>query len=141
MKTLTIALALAATAAATAATGCKKTSNQQNPPTPMAKPLETAPTPAPTPAPINPSATTPPSNDRNPVAELPADCSAYKASIDRMNTCDKLPKEQRDALSADFDRQAAKWAALPLESKAQVGQQCKASNDAVIAAAKDVCGW
>ena len=74
-------------------------------------------------------------------ADLPAECNDYKAAIDKLSTCDKMPQQARDALKNAYDQASAGWANLPAEAKANLATACKAGADAVNQSAKQVCGW
>ena len=73
--------------------------------------------------------------------ELPAECTAYKATIEKLASCDKLAAQVRDGLKQTFDQASASWASLPAAGKAGLATGCKAGTDAVLAAAKSTCGW
>ena len=73
--------------------------------------------------------------------DMPAECAEYKAAIDKLATCDKMPPAAREALVKAFDDASAGWANLPAEAKAGLATSCKAGTDAVMAAAKTTCGW
>jgi hypothetical protein len=73
--------------------------------------------------------------------DLPAECNDYKAAIDKLSGCDKMPQAARDALKNAFDQASASWASLPAESKAGLATACKAGADAVMQSAKTTCGW
>jgi hypothetical protein len=62
---------------------------------------------------------------------LPAECDDYKAAIDKLSTCDAMPKEARDAMKQAFDQASTGWAALPADAKASLATACKAGADAV----------
>lgn len=72
---------------------------------------------------------------------LPAECVDYRATVEKLKTCDKIPEKARDALVKAFDDAAARWATLPEGAKAGLSTSCKAGSEAVVAAAKDTCGW
>ena len=63
--------------------------------------------------------------------DLPAECNDYKAAIEKLQSCDKMPKEARDAMKTAFDGASAGWANLPAEAKASLATACKAGADAV----------
>jgi hypothetical protein len=63
--------------------------------------------------------------------DLPAECNDYKAAIDKLSSCDKMPKEARDAMKQAFDSASSGWANLPAEAKAGLATACKAGADAV----------
>ena len=73
--------------------------------------------------------------------ELPAECNDYKAAVQKLAGCDKMPQAARDALKNAFDQASATWANLPAESKAGLASSCKAGADAVMSSAKATCGW
>lgn len=72
---------------------------------------------------------------------LPTECNDYKAAIDKLASCDKMPQQARDALKQAYDQASAGWASLPAEAKANLATACKAGTDAVTTSAKQVCGW
>lgn len=73
--------------------------------------------------------------------DLPAECNDYKAAIEKLASCDKMPQQARDALKNAYDQASAGWANLPAEAKANLATACKAGADAVTQSAKQVCGW
>ena len=73
--------------------------------------------------------------------DLPAECNDYKAAIEKLASCDKMPQQARDALKQAYDQASASWASLPAEAKANLATACKAGADAVTQSAKSVCGW
>ena len=87
-------------------------------------------------APADPAAAAPAA-----AGDLPAECNEYKASIEKLATCDKMPAAARDALKKAFDDASAGWAKLPADAKAALGTACKAGADAVMTSAKTTCGW
>ncbi|MES1265898.1 MAG: hypothetical protein ABUU24_09665 [Variovorax sp.] len=141
MKKLTTLFAVAALATTISLAGCKKKDDGNA--TSADKPAEgvkkddkaAAPTPAP--------AATPDKAAAAPAAagDLPAECNEYKASIDKLASCDKMPQQARDALKQAYDQASAGWANLPAEAKANLATACKAGTDAVTTSAKQVCGW
>ena len=145
MKKLTTLFAVVALAATVSLTGCKKkTDNAAT----ADKPAEGAPaaagTPAaaPAPTPAAPAATGSAAAAAPAAAgDLPAECNEYKAAIDKLSSCDKMPQQARDALKQAYDQASAGWANLPAEAKANLATACKAGADAVMTSAKQVCGW
>ena len=145
MNKLTTLFAIVTLATTLGLSGCKKKRDEEakdNPPAAKAgemKPDDTKAAPKP--------------DDKAPVevkkddkavpaaGDLPAACADYKAAIEKLATCDKMPKEARDALKSAFDTASASWATLPAESKAGLSTACKAGADAVTASAKTTCGW
>ncbi len=73
--------------------------------------------------------------------DLPAECNDYKAAIDKLASCDKLPQQAKDALKQAYDQASTGWANLPAEGKAALKDACKAGADAVMTSAKATCGW
>ena len=126
MNKLTTMIAMFAMTAALAVTGCK---GDQKKSEPMAKPAETETKPAETkPAETKPTETKP---TEAKAGDLPAECADYKAAIDALAKCDKLPQATRDALKQSYDQTSAAWASVPAEGKAALGTACKSAADAV----------
>jgi len=73
--------------------------------------------------------------------DLPAECAEYKAAVEKLATCDKLPAASRAALKKSFDDASASWASMPAEQKAGLSTSCKAGTEAVMSSAKTPCGW
>jgi hypothetical protein len=67
----------------------------------------------------------------NAAGDLPAECADYKAAIESLAKCDKLPQATRDALKQSYEQTSAAWASVPAEGKAALGTACKAAADAV----------
>ncbi|HSN27744.1 MAG TPA: hypothetical protein VLT45_15740 [Kofleriaceae bacterium] len=144
MKKLTTFFAVIALAATVSLTGCKKKKEGE---TSADKPAEgttattgsaaAAPTPTPAPAAATGSAAAAPAA----AGDLPAECNEYKAAIEKLSSCDKMPQQARDALKQAYDQASAGWANLPAEAKANLATACKAGADAVMTSAKQVCGW
>jgi hypothetical protein len=63
--------------------------------------------------------------------DLPAECTDYKAAVDALAKCDKLPQATRDALKQAYDQSATAWANIPAEGRAGLATSCKAAADAV----------
>ncbi len=63
--------------------------------------------------------------------DLPAECADYKAAIESLAKCDKLPQATRDALKQSYEQTSTAWASIPAEGKAALGTACKAAADAV----------
>jgi hypothetical protein len=139
MKMLTTLFAIVTLSTTLGVAGCsKKRDEEAKDLTPVPKTGEAKPETAPKPDEVKkeePKAA--------PVAagDLPAECNDYKAAIAKLATCDKMPKEARDALTKAFDQASATWATLPAEQKAGLSSACKAGADAVTASAKTTCGW
>jgi len=71
--------------------------------------------------------------------DLPAECNDYKAAIEKLSSCDKMPKEARDAMKTAFDQASTGWAGLPAEAKASLATACKAGADAVKQSSAAMC--
>jgi hypothetical protein len=127
MKKLITLVSLCAMSIALAA--CPKKNDEKK--TEAAKPAETKPDET-KPAETKPDETKP---------ELPAECAEYKAMIDKLATCDKMPKESRDSLKQAFDAAAPTWANVTPETKATVAESCKKAADSLKSAAATTCGW
>jgi hypothetical protein len=63
--------------------------------------------------------------------DLPAECGEYKAAIEELAKCDKLPQATRDALKQSYEQTSAAWASVPAEGRAALGTACKSAADAV----------
>lgn len=63
--------------------------------------------------------------------DLPAECNEYKAAIESLAKCDKLPQQAKDALKQSYEQTSAAWASVPAEGKASLATACKAAVDAV----------
>ncbi len=63
--------------------------------------------------------------------DLPAECGEYKAAIEALSKCDKLPQATRDALKQSFEQTSAAWGNVPAEGRAALGTACKSASDAV----------
>jgi hypothetical protein len=75
---------------------------------------------------------------------LPAECTEYKALIEKLAACDKMPAASRDMLKKSFDDTAKAWAdfdKLPADAKTALTGGCKQSADALKKAAGPTCGF
>lgn len=63
--------------------------------------------------------------------DLPKECADYKAALDKLAACDKVPANAKDALKKSFDQASATWATVPAESKATLSTACTAGAKAV----------
>ena len=72
---------------------------------------------------------------------LPPECAEYKATVEKLKSCDKMPPKAKDALIKAFNDASAGWANMPEGAKAGLNQSCKAGTEAVAVAAKEACGW
>lgn len=127
MKKLSTLLSLFAITTALAATGCGSKGKDEKKVDPVAKPTEE--TPKPTEA--KPEEKKPDETKPAATGALPAECDEYKAAIDALAKCDKLPQATRDALKQSYDQTSAAWASVPAEGKAALGTACKSAADAV----------
>ncbi len=78
------------------------------------------------------------------VAGLPPECADYKALVDKLATCEKLPQASRDMLKKSFDDTAKAWTnmeKLPADAKAALVGGCKQGADALKQAAGSACGF
>jgi hypothetical protein len=66
-----------------------------------------------------------------PAGDLPAECQEYKAAIDKLAACDKLPQQTRDALKQSYEQTSAAWASVPAEGRASLATACKSAAEAV----------
>jgi hypothetical protein len=113
--------------AAPAATEAPKTTEPAAVDPAAAKPADPAAAPAADPA-AAPAAA--------PAGDLPAECTDYKAALEKLATCDKLPAASKDAFkNAWTGIETSLTAATTPEAKAAVGQACKAGADGVKQAA------
>lgn len=87
------------------------------------------------PAPAGGAAAAPEGSAAAPAAagggDLPAECNDYKAAIEALSKCEKLPQATRDALKQSYEQTAAAWASVPAEGRAALGTACKSAADAV----------
>lgn len=120
MTKLTTMISTLALFTALAVTGCKNKDGDKA----SAKPTEGETKPAET----KPAETKP---TEAKAGDLPAECADYKAAIDALAKCDKLPQATRDALKQSYDQTSAAWASVPAEGKAALGTACKSAADAV----------
>jgi hypothetical protein len=63
-----------------------------------------------------------------------AECDEYKAEVDKLAKCDKIPQQARDAMKQGFDSASAAWkdlASAPKEAKDAAASACKSGTDAV----------
>jgi hypothetical protein len=131
MKKLTTVFSMLAFSTVLAVTGCKKGDGDADKAT--AKPTETETKPADKPAETKPDETKP--TETKPTeakaGDLPAECGEYKAAIEALAKCDKLPQATRDALKQSYEQTSTAWATVPAEGKAALGTACKSAADAV----------
>lgn len=78
------------------------------------------------------------------VPGLPAECTDYRAMVDKLAACDKLPQASRDMLKKSFDDTSKAWAdfdKLPADAKTALTNGCKQGADALKKAAGATCGF
>lgn len=160
MKNLSTLFAIATLATTLSVAGCnKKKSDQASQPAAAEKTSEGGPA-------ATPSATTPPAGDQAKTAapdqaapatgtapaaagsaapaaatDLPKECQDYKADIEKLSTCNKLPQSTRDSLKQAYDTASSSWTNMAPEAKANLASACKAGAQAVEESAKSACGW
>lgn len=79
-----------------------------------------------------------------PIAGLPAACNDYKAMIEKLAACEKLPQASRDMLKKTFDDTSKAWAnfeKLPDDAKTALENGCKQGSEALTKTAGAVCGF
>src|SRR5262245_39646945 len=72
---------------------------------------------------------------------LPLVCGEWKAAIDKLATCTKLPQNARDSLIAVYKDASAGWAQLPADAKQKLVDVCRAGADSVLKGARATCEW
>jgi len=63
-----------------------------------------------------------------------AECDEYRAEVEKLAKCDKIPQQARDAMKQGFDSASAAWkdlASAPKEAKDAAASACKSGTDAV----------
>jgi len=63
-----------------------------------------------------------------------AECDEYKAAVEKLASCDKIPQQARDAMKSGFDQASQAWkdlASAPKEAKDAAASACKSGTDAV----------
>jgi len=73
--------------------------------------------------------------------EIPKECDEWKAMVDKLVACDKMPEPQRKIMKDAYDQAAALWPTMPPATKSQLATSCKAGADAIMSSAKATCGW
>ncbi|HPH67425.1 MAG TPA: hypothetical protein PLF40_16830 [Kofleriaceae bacterium] len=71
--------------------------------------------------------------------DMPQECKDYKAAIEKLATCDKLPQASRDAMKTGYETWEKSFANMPAEGKAAAGTACKAAADGVNQTASAMC--
>ena len=107
--------------------GACKTEPAKTQETPVAKPAENPPTEA------KPTEAKPADTQAQPTTagDLPAECAAYKAGIEKLATCDKLPQDARTSLKQAYEASSSAWASVPADGKAALAAACKSAADAL----------
>jgi hypothetical protein len=135
MPKLTTLISILALSTTLGLAGCNKDKDQAKPADDkaMAKPDEKQPEAKPTEAKPEEKKAEEKPTEAKPAAsgELPAECTEYKAAIEKLASCDKLPQQTRDALKQAYEQASAAWANVPAEGKAALGTACKSAVDAV----------
>jgi len=75
------------------------------------------------------------------VAGLPDTCADYGRMIDRLQGCQQLPQQTRDALKQSYDQVEQVWLTVPEEGREALREACKAAVDAVEQIGRSTCGW
>ena len=101
-------LTVFALVAATFGAGCKKRERTEDRPGAM-KPVEKTPE----------------------ATALPAECTEYKATIEKIRNCERLPQTTRDALVLAFEQASSGWATTTAEHRASLAASCKSANAAI----------
>jgi hypothetical protein len=135
MKKLTTLFAIAAMSTGLAIAGCKKDPAATKE-APVAKPTDTRAaepqtTDITTTKPATPAATPTATIEPATAGTVPAECTEYKAGIEKLAACEKLPKETRDTLKAAYEQSSASWASVPPEGRATLATTCKNGVDAL----------
>lgn len=76
--------------------------------------------------------------------DLPQECQDYKAAMEKLASCDKMPQASKDALKQGYDAMSQGWAnisSLPPEAKKAMADGCKQGTDALMQSGKALCGW
>ncbi len=73
--------------------------------------------------------------------ELPKECGEWKAMIDKLATCEKMPEAQRKVMKDAYLEASKTWDGLPPDGRAALAQSCKAGAEAIQSSAKATCGW
>ena len=77
-------------------------------------------------------------------AGLPAECADYKALMEKLAACDKLPQASREMLQKTFDATSKAWTnidKLPDTAKEALKTSCTQGADALKKAAGATCGF
>ncbi len=129
MKKLTMMFSIAAFAMTLGAAGCKKKAAEESKDPAMKTDEKTGSAMADVKKPDDKKA------DTVPLAaavngDLPAECGAYKAAMDKLMACDKA-KAAAAPMKDAFDKSWAAFQATPASSRGTLGAACKAAADGV----------
>jgi hypothetical protein len=72
--------------------------------------------------------------------ELPAECVAFRQTLDKLATCDRLG-DQRDVLRAEFDKSWRAWDQLPADQRGDLGKKCATASQNLHSAVAAACNW
>lgn len=120
MKKLTTMFAMAAMTTALAMGGCKKKPEEKKA-EPVTKTTEEKPMGA---GETKPSA-----------SEIPTECVEYKAAVEKLRNCEKLPQASRDALKQAYDQNEQEFSKVTPENRSKIAAACKGATEAVNQAA------
>lgn len=73
--------------------------------------------------------------------ELPKECGDWKAMVDKLQACERMPEAQRKVMKDAYLEASKTWDGLPPTGREALAQSCKAGADAIFASAKATCGW
>jgi hypothetical protein len=62
---------------------------------------------------------------------LPNECTEYRATIERIRTCNALPQATRDALVQAYQQASSGWATATPEARDSLAASCRSANDAI----------
>ena len=125
MPTMTKLIAILAMTTGFGLAACKTDPDKTKETAPVAKPTENTAKPTD----VKPTEEAKPTPTA--AADLPAECAEYKAAIEKIGTCDKVPQQQRDALKQAYDTSSSAWANVPADGKAALATSCKSATDAI----------
>src|SRR5262245_19515413 len=64
---------------------------------------------------------------------MPQECEDYKAAMEKLASCDKIPKEAKDAMKQGFEQMSSSWkdmGTMPKEARDAAATACKGAADA-----------
>ncbi|MBA3541571.1 MAG: hypothetical protein H0T79_18300 [Deltaproteobacteria bacterium] len=124
MKKLTVLFSMVAISLTLSAAGCKK-KNAEEGKDPAMKPEEKG-----SAAEVAKPDEKKPDVAAAPAGDFPAECTAYKAAVDKMMTCEKM-KAAAGPMKEAFDTSWKQMEGLPAEGRAAMSTGCKAGADAI----------